>query len=265
MLDDFVAVVADHMWAAKQGLDALDVTWDEGPNAQVTTDRDLERKSARPASRRALSLKSLAMWPRDSPRANCIEAMYHMPFLAHATMEPMNCTVHVKPDGCEIWVGIQVSSRAQAIAAKVTGLPLDKVIVHNHLLGGGFGRTARGRRVAKSVRIAQKVDGPVKVIWTREEDIQHDFYRPFYFDRFEASLSGGKSPAGSTAWPGRPSWHAGPRRRSSKGIDSDAVEGAVGPAVRHAQSPRGIRSPGAAGYSDLLLARRRTQSQYLRD
>ena len=120
-----------------------------------------------------------------------------MPFLAHAPMEPMNCTVHVRPDACEIWVGNQVITRAQGIAAKVTGLPLEKVIVHNHLIGGGFGRRLEVDYIAKAVRIAQKVDGPVKVIWTREEDIQQALYRPFYFDRFQASLSGGKIAAWS--------------------------------------------------------------------
>ena len=104
----------------------------------------------------------------------------------------MNCTVHLTPDSCEIWVGSQVLARAQAVAAKVSGLPLDKVVVHNHLLGGGFGRRLEVDYVEKAVRIAQKVDGPVKVVWTREEDIQHDIYRPVYRDSLSAALSGGK-------------------------------------------------------------------------
>src|SRR6202044_2539152 len=108
----------------------------------------------------------------------------------------VNCTVHVPPDACEIWVGNQVITRAQGIAAEVTGLPLEKVIVHSHLIGGGFGRRLEVDYIAKAVRIAQKVDAPVKVIWTREEDIQQALYRPFYFDRFAASLSNG----GITAW-----------------------------------------------------------------
>ena len=121
-----------------------------------------------------------------------LDAAYEMPFLAHATMEPLNCTVHVTPDSCEVWVGSQVLSRAQAVAAKVTGFPLEKVIVHNHLIGGGFGRRLEVDMVDKAVRIAQKVDGPVKVVWTREEDIQHDIYRPVYRDVLSASLANGR-------------------------------------------------------------------------
>jgi isoquinoline 1-oxidoreductase beta subunit len=107
-------------------------------------------------------------------------------------MEPMNCTVHATPTSCEVWVGIQVLSRAQAVAAKVTGLALDKVTVHNHLIGGGFGRRLETDFVEKATLIATKVDAPVKVVWTREEDIQHDIYRPVYLDRLSASLSQGR-------------------------------------------------------------------------
>src|SRR6202035_3217781 len=98
----------------------------------------------------------------------------------------------VRPDACEVWVGTQVLSRAQSVAAKVTGLPLEKVTVRNHLIGGGFGRRLEVDSVEKAVRIAKEVAGPVKVVWTREEDIQHDVYRPVYRDRLSASLSNGK-------------------------------------------------------------------------
>ena len=120
--------------------------------------------------------------------ATKVEAIYQVPFLAHAAMEPMNCTVHVRKDGCEVWVGTQAIARAQATAAKTTGLPLDKVVVHNHLIGGGFGRRLEVDGVTRAVQIAMQVDGPVKVVWTREEDIQHDMYRPYWFDRFSAGL-----------------------------------------------------------------------------
>src|SRR4029077_3671186 len=105
-----------------------------------------------------------------------VEATYQVPFLAHATMEPMNCTAHVRKDGCEVWVGSQVLARAQAAAAKTAGVPLDKVVVHNHLIGGGFGRRLEIDGVVRTVEIAKRVEGPVKVVWTREEDIQHDMY-----------------------------------------------------------------------------------------
>ena len=195
ILDDLVAVVGDHMWAAKQGLDALDITWDEGPNAALST-ADVLNGLVTASEKAGAVAKSTGDIAKALGEGTKLEATYHVPFLAHAPMEPMNCTVHVGPDACEIWVGNQVITRAQGVAAKLTGLPPDKVIVHNHLIGGGFGRRLEVDYIAKAVRIAQKVDGPVKVIWTREEDIQQALYRPFYFDRFEASLSNGRI----TAW-----------------------------------------------------------------
>ena len=188
VLDDLVAVVGDHMWAAMQGLAALNITWDDGPNAGVNT--ALVRERLRAASGRpGVVAKSVGDVGRALGR-DAVEVTYDVPFLAHAPMEPMNCTVHLTAGRCEIWTGTQVAGRAQATAAQVTGLPLDKIIVHNHLLGGGFGRRLEHDPVTKAVRIAQHVDGPVKVVWTREEDIQHDVYRPAWHDRFSARLEG---------------------------------------------------------------------------
>ena len=140
----------------------------------------------------------------------------------------MNCTVHVRQDGCEIWVGNQVMARAQAAAAKALSLPLDKVVVHNHLIGGGFGRRLDVDGVVRAVQIAQQVDGPVKVVWTREEDIQHDMYRPYWFDRMSAGLDDKGMPV---AWSHRfagssvasrwaPPWF-------KDGLDPDSTEGAI--------------------------------------
>ena len=171
VLDDLVAVVSDHMWAAKKGLDALDITWDEGPNATVSTAHVLNGLVKASETAGAVG-KSTGDIDEALGEGTKLETTYHVPFLAHAPMEPMNCTVHVRPDACEIWVGNQVITRAQGIAAKLTGLPPEKVTVHNHLIGGGFGRRLEVDYIGKAVRIAQKVDGPVKVIWTREEDIQ---------------------------------------------------------------------------------------------
>ena len=141
----------------------------------------------------------------DSARK--VEAVYEVPFLAHAAMEPMNCTVHVTADRCEIWVGNQVVSRAQATAAQVTGLPPEKVAVHNHLIGGGFGRRLDVDGITQAVAIAKQVDGPVKVVWSREEDIQHDVYKPYFFDRITAGLDADGTPiawhhriTGSSVW-----------------------------------------------------------------
>ena len=151
-----------------------------------------------------------------------------MPFLAHATMEPMNCTVHVRKDDCEVWVGSQVLGRAQAAAAKVAGMPLDKVIVHNHLIGGGFGRRLEVDGVIRAVQIAKQIDGPVKVVWTREEDIQHDMYRPYFFDRISAGLDANGMPV---AWNHRFAGSSIIARwlppGFNNGIDVDTVEGAI--------------------------------------
>ena len=190
VLDDIVAVVGDHTWAAKQGLAALNITWDEGPHAKVDTAQVLANLKA--ASGRPGVVGKSAGDIGQALSSDVVEAVYQVPFLAHATMEPMNCTVHVTPANCEIWVGIQVMSRAQKAGADVTGLPPDKVIVHQHLIGGGFGRRLEHDMVTDAVRIAQKVDGPVKVTWSREEDIQHDVYRPSWYDRFSAHLKDGK-------------------------------------------------------------------------
>ena len=191
VLNDLVAVVGDHFWAAKQGLEALDIAWNDGPNVHV--DSALVWKDLKAASEQ---VGAVAKTVGDAPKAlqdgDPVEAHFEMPFLAHAPMEPINCTVHVRPDGCDVWVGTQVCARTQAIAAKVTGLPLEKVAVHNQLLGGGFGRRLDIDGIEQAVRVAQKVDGPVKVVRTREEDIQHDFYRPVYYDRITATLKDGR-------------------------------------------------------------------------
>jgi len=142
-------------------------------------------------------------------------------------MEPLNCTVHVTPDSCEVWTGTQVLTRVQQYAAQAAGLPLEKTTAHNHLLGGGFGRRLEPDMVAAAVRIGKQVDGPVKVVWTREEDIQHDIYRPVYRDVISATLSEGKI----AAWKYRISGSSIMARWAPSifinGIDIDAVDSAV--------------------------------------
>jgi Aerobic-type carbon monoxide dehydrogenase, large subunit CoxL/CutL homologs len=227
-LGDAVAVVADHMWAAKQGLAALDIRWDEGPNAKLSTAdivQQLEAASQKPG---VAARKEGDVAKAMAGAAQKVEAIYQVPFLAHATMEPMNCTVHVRKDGCDVWVGTQVATRAQATAAQVTGLPPEKVQVHNHLLGGGFGRRLEVDFITQAVQIAKQVDGPVKVIWTREEDIQHDIYRPYYYDRLAAGLDGQGMPI---AWSHRVTASSILARwfppAFKDGLDPDAVEGAA--------------------------------------
>jgi isoquinoline 1-oxidoreductase beta subunit len=226
VLDDLVAVVGDHMWAAKKGLDALAISWDEGANAKINSSdiwedlRAASKKDGVIAKKRGDVAKGLSQGDR-------FDAEYEVPFLAHATMEPLNCTVHVTPDRCEVWVGSQVIARAQSDAAKAAGLPLEKVTAHNHLLGGGFGRRLEADMVATAVRIGKNVDGPVKVVWTREEDIQHDIYRPVYRDVISATLSDGKI----AAWKYRISGSSIMARwlppAFQGGIDVDAVDSAV--------------------------------------
>jgi isoquinoline 1-oxidoreductase beta subunit len=191
VLEDLVAVVGDHFWAAKQGLEALTIHWEEGPNA--TVDSALIRERLRKASERAgLVARNIGDVDKALAAGSRHEARFELPLLAHAPMEPMNCTVHVTSDACEVWVGTQVCARTQAAAAQVTGLPLEKVTVHNQLLGGGFGRRLETDATEKAVRIAQKVDAPVKLVYTREEDIRHDLYRPIYYDRIAATLKDGR-------------------------------------------------------------------------
>jgi len=226
VFDNFVAVVGDHMWAAKQGLAALAISWDEGPNAQATS--DAVWKQIRAASEKSgVVAKTAGDAAKALTEGERLDAAYEMPFLAHATMEPMNCTAHVRADSCEVWVGIQVQTRAQAIAAKVTGLPPEKVLVHNHVLGGGFGRRLEVDFIEQAVRVAKQVEGPVKLIWSREEDIQHDIYRPVYRDVLAASMSNGKI----LGWTHRVTGSSVIARwlppAFQKGIDIDAVDSAV--------------------------------------
>jgi isoquinoline 1-oxidoreductase beta subunit len=227
-LDDAVAVVADHMGAAKKGLAALTIEWDAGPHAGLDTDaivRDLDQATRRPgAVAQTVGDVDTAM----AGAATTVEAIYQVPFLAHAAMEPMNCTVHLRSDGCEIWVGTQAIARVQAAAAESAGLPLDKVVVHNHLIGGGFGRRLESDGISRAVEIARQVDGPVKVVWTREEDIQHDMYRPYWFDRISAGLDDTGLPV---AWRHRFAGSSVIARylpaAFNNGLDPDTTEGAI--------------------------------------
>jgi isoquinoline 1-oxidoreductase beta subunit len=145
-------------------------------------------------------------------------------------MEPMNCTVHVTKEKCEVWVGTQVLTRAHAMAAQVSGLPPDKVVVHNHLLGGGFGRRLDVDGVGRAVQIAKEVDGPVKVIWSREEDIRRDLYRPYFYDRVSAGLDSAGKPV---AWSHRITGSSIVKRwlppAFVKGVDFDTIDGAEQP------------------------------------
>lgn len=183
-----VAVVAENSWAAMQGRKALEVKWDEGPAAAESTE-ELRRQFLANAARPGSVLVSQgdtnaaldAAWKK-------LEAIYELPFAAHATMEPMNCTVHIRPDGAEAWVPTQAPQWAQSVIAEATKLPPEKVIVHTTLLGGGFGRRYQADFVMEAAQVAKASGKPVMVLWTREDDMQHDFYRPASYHRLQGAL-----------------------------------------------------------------------------
>jgi isoquinoline 1-oxidoreductase subunit beta len=195
-LADAVAVIADSWWRAKRAVEALPVVWDDRGNGRIS--------SAEIAAfvRAGLEMKDSAVGRADGDvvaafaRAHKrVEADYAVPFLAHATMEPQTCTAHVKPGGVEIWVPSQDATTALATAATAAGVPNDKVEVHPMLLGGGFGRRGSIQEfVRQAVLIAKEVSEPVKLLWTREEDVRHDFYRPFGMARLVAGLDGDGTP-----------------------------------------------------------------------
>ena len=228
-LDDLVAVVGPNFWAAKTGLESS-----PSPGTAVKTPRWIQPKYG--AELRATSLKDGVLAKEDGkPKdvlgekdADRYDVAYELPFLSHSPMEPQNFTVHVKDGGCEMWGGSQVQTSAAAAAAKTLNTTPDKINYHNYMLGGGFGRRLDTDMVVKSVRIAQKVDGPVKVIWTREEDMQQDMYRPAYRNVMSASLTkDGKI----SAWTHRIAGGAVSVRMSGKplkgGLDRGSLEGAI--------------------------------------
>jgi isoquinoline 1-oxidoreductase beta subunit len=223
--DNGVAVIGAHTWAAKRGLQALEIRWNEGPGAKVSTETivaDLVKASRRSG---AVARREGDVDKAFAKARTRIDAVFQQPFLAHATMEPVNCTVHVRPDGCEVWTGTQVPGRVVDAAARVTGLPPGKITVHNYLLGGGFGRRLEIDMVTQAVKIARQLRVPVKVVWTREEDIQHDMYRPYYYDRISAGLDDSGKPL---AWQHRIVGSSimaryAPAAMMPNGVDPDAV------------------------------------------
>lgn len=228
-IDNAVAVIAKNTWYARQGIAALDIEWDEGPNAKFSTD-DLR------ALMRAALDKPGAIARNDGDANKLIaddtqryERIYFNPLVAHAAMEPLNCTIHVKTNSAEIWTGTQVPVRAQTAAAEVLGMAPEKVTLHNFLLGGGFGRRLETDWVQQAAAIGKQVDGPVKITWSREEDIQHDIFRGFYAHRVSASLDKDGNPVALSHKIGGAStfrrW--APILVKEDGVDADAIEGSL--------------------------------------
>jgi len=224
-LNDAVAIVAVHTWAAKQGLAAAAPQWDGGSNAALSSADILAHLASAVDRPGAVARHEGDPEASIAQAADKLGAVYQQPFLAHATMEPMNCTVHMAKGGCDIWVGTQIPGRAQKAVAKLTGLELRQIRIHNHLLGGGFGRRLEYDGIVRAVQVAQQVSGPVQVIWSREEDIQHDMYRPYYYDRISAALDADGKPL---AWAHRIAGSSIIARYFptylKDGIDGDAVE-----------------------------------------
>ena len=189
-----VAVVADNTWSAMQGRRVLDVQWDEGPVAAMSTPAltkiflERMRQPGAEARKEGDAIAALAAASRK------IEADYEVPFLAHAPMEPLNCTADVNGDKCSVWASTQGQSAAREIAARITGLPPEKVEVHTLYMGGGFGRRAAADYIGEAVEVSKAVGAPVKLTWSREDDLQQDLYRPASYTRFAGALD-------SEGWP----------------------------------------------------------------
>jgi isoquinoline 1-oxidoreductase beta subunit len=225
-LENAVAVVGDHMWAARQGLQAANPRWDDGPNAHVST-AGIFAGMDQASGNEGIVAKDEGFAPdKIAAAATKLDAIYELPFLSHAPMEPVGALIHVRPDGAEIWVGTQVPVRAQMTVAKATGLKPEQVVVHNIQMGGAFGRRLDVDFITQAALFAKQVDYPVKFIWTREEDISHDLFRPAYYDRLAAGLDADGAIVG---WTHRTTGSSvlarwAPEAMPKDGLDSDTVE-----------------------------------------
>ena len=186
-IDSGLAVVAENTWAALRGRDALKITWDEGRYATWSS-----------ASIRDIALKLAPALGQTKPKAGetVLEAGYDLPYLAHATMEPRTCVVDLQADRCEVWAPVQDPQQAKSLAQRISGLPAEAVIVHVPLLGGGFGRGHHVEFVGEAVQIAKAVGAPIQLVWSRTDDLQHDFYHPLSYTYVQTRLDAtGKPPA----------------------------------------------------------------------
>ncbi|HEY6408091.1 MAG TPA: molybdopterin cofactor-binding domain-containing protein, partial [Ktedonobacteraceae bacterium] len=179
-IENGIAVVAKNTWAAIQGRQNLKVTWNPGPNAHLNSAQLRDQLVAEVQKSSTTS---------HARTGKTVEAVYETPFLAHAAMEPMNCTAHVQTHHCEVWAPTQNPQAAQQVASTVSGLPLEAVTLHVTFIGGGFGRRVETDFVAEAVEVSKAISAPVKVIWTREDDLEHDFYRPASYHQLSASLT----------------------------------------------------------------------------
>jgi isoquinoline 1-oxidoreductase subunit beta len=189
-LKDAVAVVADTYWHAQQAANALTMSWDDGHNGSVSSNSIAEFvRGGLDAHDAGVGRETGNVIDALASAARRIEAEYAVPFLAHATMEPQNCTAHVRGDRVEVWVPTQNAEASLATAAQAAGVPTRNVVLHPLMIGGGFGRRGVVQDFVRyAVLIAKEVDAPVKTVWSREEDMRHDYYRPVAMARLSAGL-----------------------------------------------------------------------------
>jgi isoquinoline 1-oxidoreductase beta subunit len=227
-----VAVLASDFWQAKTGRDALRIKWDEGPDAAFST-AGLKEQYAKLSKTPGKIAKETGDFEAGlSSAAKTLSAEYHVPYLAHATMEPMNCTVDLRADSCEIWVGTQFQTVDRNAAAAIAGLKPEQVKIHTMFLGGGFGRRANPASdfVSEAVHVAKAAKAPVKLIWSREDDMKGGYYRPLWYDSISAGLDKSGEPVawkhtivGQSIVAGTPF----EKMLVKNGIDNTSVEGAA--------------------------------------
>ncbi|MFW2851935.1 molybdopterin cofactor-binding domain-containing protein [Sphingomonas sp. TX0543] len=234
--NDVLFVVADNYWAAKQGLEAAAPTWTAGTHAaldQVAIEGALAAACAQDGA--DAGTRGGDPGPALAHAARVVRADYTQSFLAHAAMEPLSCVIHVENGHATLWTGTQVPAAARQQAADALKFPLANVTVHTYLLGGGFGRRLETDMIARAAELGRQIDAPVKLIWSREEDVQHDMYRPAYHDRLEAALDASGRPV---VWRHRIAGSSIMARLLAdkfKGVDDDAIDGTVAPLYPVAQ------------------------------
>jgi isoquinoline 1-oxidoreductase beta subunit len=227
-----VAVVATGFWPAKLGRDKLEIKWDDGANANLSTTA-MRQEFAKTVQAPGLVAKKVGDPTKAlAGAAKTISAEFEVPYLAHATMEPLNCVVDLKPNSCEIWTGTQFQTGDHAAAAMIAGLKPEQVNVHTTLLGGGFGRRANPANdfVAEAVHVAKAIKAPVKVVWTREDDMHGGYYRPMWYDKMVGSVDAAGNPIAWTHTIMGQSIIAGTPFEGflvKDGIDGTSVEGAA--------------------------------------
>ena len=219
-----VAVIADNTWSAMEGRRALAVVWDEGPNAAVSS-ASIRQTFVDLAERPGLEVKNVGDAAAAlTAAATKVEAVYDAPYVAHAMMEPLSCVADVRADSCEVWASTQAQTSSRSAAAAAAGLPPERVKVHTLLLGTGLGRRTKLEYVTETVEAAKAAGVPVKVTWSREDDIQHDHYRPAAYIRFGGGVDAAGWPVAWTARVVCPSFSGG----RGSGVDRTAVEGLEG-------------------------------------